>query len=160
MEPFMTIRKIISGGQTGADRAALDWAIENQIPHGGFCPTGRLAEDGPIPTSYALLETKTDKYPERTKLNVETSDATLVNVGDSKLTRGSKLTVTHAEKRQKPVLVVSAAGAEQPTDEQIAEVKAWLEEFAPEVLNVAGSRASTAPGVYAFTRALLTAAIS
>jgi hypothetical protein len=110
----MTIRKMISGGQTGADRAALDWAIENQVPHSGYCPKGRLAEDGPIPTSYALLETKTDKYPERTKLNVEASDATLVVVGESKLTRGSKLTVTHAQKKHKSVLVIYAAGAEQP----------------------------------------------
>ncbi|MCW1913076.1 putative molybdenum carrier protein [Luteolibacter sp. GHJ8] len=156
----MAIRKIISGGQTGADRAALDWAIENQIPHGGFCPMGRLAEDGPIPTSYALLETKTDKYPERTKLNVETSDATLVIVGDSKLTGGSKLTVTHAEKRQKPVLVVFAAGAEQPTDLQIDEVRTWLEDREPLALNVAGSRASTSPNVHAFTKALLGAVIS
>ena len=155
----MTPRKIISGGQTGADRAALDWAIENKVLHGGYCPKGRLAEDGPIPTSYALLETKTDKYPERTKLNVETSNATLVIVGESKLTRGSKLTVTHAEKKQKPVLVVLAAGSEQPTEAQVAEARSWLETHAPLALNVAGSRASTSPSVYAFTKALLDAAL-
>lgn len=156
----MTLRKIISGGQTGADRAALDWAVANKVLHGGYCPKGRLAEDGPIPTSYALVETKTDKYPERTKLNVETSNATLVIVGESKLTRGSKLTVTHAEKKQKPVLVVYSAGADQPTEAQAAEVKAWLEKHDPTMLNVAGSRASTSPNVYAFTRALLDAALT
>lgn len=157
----MNIRKIISGGQTGADRASLDWAIENSVLHGGYCPKGRLAEDGPIPTTYALLETKTDKYPERTKLNVEQSNATLVVVGSEgkKLTRGSKLTVTHAEKKQKPVLVVFTAGAEQPTEAQIAEVRGWLEKHTPMVLNVAGSRASTSPNVYAFTKVLLNAAI-
>jgi len=155
----MSIRKIISGGQTGADRAALEWAIENSILHGGYCPKGRLAEDGPIPTTYALLETKTNQYPERTKLNVETSNATLVIVGESKLTRGSKLTVTHAEKKQKPVLVVFAAGAEQATEAQVAEVRAWLEKHDPMVLNVAGSRASTSPNVYSFTKALLSATI-
>ena len=155
----MIIRKVISGGQTGADRAALEWAIENSILHGGYCPKGRLAEDGPIPTNYALLETKTDKYPERTKLNVEQSNATLVVVGESKLTRGSKLTVTHAEKKQKPVLVVFAAGAEQPTEAQVAEVRSWLEKHDPMVLNVAGSRASTSPNVYAFTKNLLSAVI-
>lgn len=155
----MKVRKIISGGQTGADRAALDWAIENQVLHGGYCPKGRLAEDGPIPTSYAMVETKTDKYPERTKLNVESSNATLVIV-DAKLTRGSKLTVSHAEKKQKPVLAVFAAGAEQPTEAQVAEVIAWLEKHDPMVLNVAGSRASTSSNVYAFTKALLDATLS
>lgn len=155
----MSIRKIISGGQTGADRAALQWAIDNKVLHGGYCPKGRLAEDGPIPTTYALLETKTDKYPERTKLNVEQSNVTLVIVGDSKLTRGSKLTVTHAEKKQKPVLVIFAAGAEQPTDAQVAEVRSWLEKHTPMVMNVAGSRASTSPHVYAFTKALLDAVL-
>lgn len=155
----MKIRKIISGGQTGADRASLDYALSAGILHGGYCPKGRLAEDGPIPTTYALLETKTDKYPERTKLNVEQSNATLVIVGESKLTRGSKLTVTHAEKKEKPVLVVFAAGAEQPTEAQVAEVRSWLEKHDPMVLNVAGSRASTSPNVYAFTRALLSATI-
>jgi hypothetical protein len=88
-----------------------------------YCPKGRLAEDGPIPTSYALTETKTDKYPERTKLNVETSNATLVVGGEAKPTRGSKLTVTHAEKKQKPVLTVFSAGADQPTEAQVAEVR-------------------------------------
>jgi predicted Rossmann fold nucleotide-binding protein DprA/Smf involved in DNA uptake len=155
----MTLRKIISGGQTGADRAALDWAIANKVLHGGHCPKGRLAEDGAIPTSYALLETKTDKYPERTKLNVETSNATLVIVGEAKLTRGSKLTVTHAEKKQKPVLTVFATGTEQPTEAQIAEVRAWLEKHDPMVLNVAGSRASTSPNAYAFTKALMDATL-
>lgn len=155
----MSIRKVISGGQTGADRAALDFAIENSVLQGGYCPKGRLAEDGPIPTTYALLETETDKYPERTKLNVEQSNATLVVVGESKLTRGSKLTVTHAEKKQKPVLTVFAAGAEQPTEAQVAEVRAWLEKHDPMVLNVAGSRASTSPNVYAFTWALLDAVL-
>ena len=155
----MSIRKIISGGQTGADRAALDWAIENKVLHGGLCPKGRLAEDGSIPTTYALVETKTDKYPERTKLNVETSNATLVIVGEAKLTRGSKLTVAHAEKKRKPVLTIFAAGAEQPTEAQVEEVRGWLEGHAPMVLNVAGSRASTSPNVYAFTKALLGAVL-
>lgn len=129
---LMTLRKIISGGQTGADKAALDWAISSNVLHGGYCPKGRLAEDGPIPTSYALGETKTDKYPKRTKLNVEQSNATLVIVGESKLTRGSKLTVTHAEKKQKPVLVVFAAGAGQPTEAQVAEVRGWLGKHDPD----------------------------
>lgn len=155
----MSIRKIVSGGQTGADRGALEWAVDNKVLHGGYCPKGRLAEDGPIPTTYALTETKTDKYPERTKLNVEQSNATLVVVGESKLTRGSKLTVTHAEKKQKPCLVVFAAGQTAPTLEQVSEAKEWLEKHDPMVLNVAGSRASTSPNVYDFTKALLSAVL-
>ena len=70
--------KIISGGQTGADRAALDFAISRQIPHGDWCPRGRLATDGVLSSHYLLLETESDGYRQRTKLNVRDSDTTLV----------------------------------------------------------------------------------
>ena len=74
----MMITKIISGGQTGADRAALDFAIKMKIPHGGWIPKGRLAEDGPLPEKYQLLEMSTTSYPKRTEQNVIDSDATLI----------------------------------------------------------------------------------
>lgn len=74
----MRIEKVISGGQTGADRAALDAAIAAGIPHGGWCPRGRLAEDGRISSRYQLRETLSNGYPERTRLNVECADATLI----------------------------------------------------------------------------------
>lgn len=72
------IAKVISGGQTGADRAALDWACENGVPHGGWCPKGRMAADGPLAPHYQLCETDSAGYRQRTKLNVRDSDATLV----------------------------------------------------------------------------------
>jgi len=72
------IEKIVSGGQTGADRAALDWAIEHGIPHGGWCPKGRRAEDGPIDGRYQLQETPTANYVERTKSNARDTDGTVV----------------------------------------------------------------------------------
>ena len=68
------IAKVISGGQTGADRAALDWACENGVPHGGWCPKGRMAADGPLAPHYQLCETDSAGYRQRTKLNVRDSD--------------------------------------------------------------------------------------
>lgn len=72
------IDKIVSGGQTGADRAALDWAIKSRIPHGGWCPKGRLAEDGPIPIRYELTETPSENYLQRTEWNVSVTPETLL----------------------------------------------------------------------------------
>ena len=72
------IERIISGGQIGVDRAALDWAIAHNIQHGGWCPTGRRAEDGIIPERYRLREAPGRNYQQRTKWNVRDSDATLI----------------------------------------------------------------------------------
>ena len=96
--------KIFAGGQTGADRAALDWAIANGIPHGGGCPKGRRAEDGWIPDDYRLRETASADYPERTARNVMDSDGTVIFTLVSKLGRGSRLTVKLAQKHAKPWL--------------------------------------------------------
>ena len=74
----MEVKKIISGGQTGVDRAGLDFAIENQIPHGGYCPKGRRSEDGKIPDNYNLIETATSNYKERTEKNLIELDGTLI----------------------------------------------------------------------------------
>jgi Circularly permutated YpsA SLOG family len=74
---FVMIQKIVSGGQTGADRTALDWAIWHDIPHGGWCPKGRKAEDGPIGSNYLLKETPTSSYPQRTEGMFETRMAPL-----------------------------------------------------------------------------------
>jgi hypothetical protein len=82
------IKKIISGGQTGADRAALDFAIYHDIRHGGWCPKGRLAEDGMIERRYELQETSSKSYPQRTEKNVRDSDGTAIFA--QKLTGGSK----------------------------------------------------------------------
>ena len=83
---------IVSGGQTGADRAGLDFAIENGIPHGGWCPNGRKAIDGPIDEKYQLEETPSSNYPQRTEWNARDSDATVIFTLSGTLTGGSKLT--------------------------------------------------------------------
>ena len=94
--------KIISGGQTGADRAALDWAIFHDVLHGGWCPKGRKAEDGPVAGHYALKETPSASYPQRTQWNVRDSDGTVIFTMATKLTGGSKLTADAAKKFGKP----------------------------------------------------------
>jgi hypothetical protein len=97
--PF--VRRIVSGGQTGADRAALDWAIDNGIEHGGYCPSGRLAEDGPVLARYLLTELTGAGYRQRTRRNVEAGDATLVlNLGA--LDGGTYQTVLFAERAKRP----------------------------------------------------------
>ena len=97
------LKKIISGGQSGADRAALDFAIKMEIPHGGWIPKGRLAEDGPLPSKYNLKEMRTKSYPRRTEKNVVDSDGTLI-VSHGKLTGGSQYTMDMAILHDKPWL--------------------------------------------------------
>lgn len=92
------IQKIISGGQTGADRTALDWAIEHDIPHGGWCPAERRAEDGVIPERYRLQETPAHNYEQRTRWNVHDSDATLIVSLAEELSGGTLATRQWAEK--------------------------------------------------------------
>ena len=94
--------KIVSGGQTGADRAALDWAIFHDIPHGGWCPKGRKAEDGILSAQYQLTETPSASYPQRTQWNVRDSDGTVIFTISAKLSGGSKLTADAAIKFGKP----------------------------------------------------------
>jgi len=116
-EPSMGLAdvKIISGRQTGADRAALDFAIANGIPHGGWCPKGRKAEDGPIDSRYQLEETPSADYAQRTEWNVRDSDGTVVFSIAAALTGGSKKTVELAQRHQKPVLHLSQeAGPASP----------------------------------------------
>ena len=134
--------KIISGGQTGVDRAALDVALELQIPCGGWCPQGRRAEDGPIPEHYPLQETPWDGYPQRTEWNVRDSDGTLI-ITTKEPDRGTKLTVELAEQKKKPHLVVN------PLNEEDLELtRQWLKRHEIETLNVAGPRESSTPGIY------------
>src|SRR6516225_901027 len=97
--------KIISGGQTGVDRAALDFAIRHGLEHGGWCPKGRKAEDGAIPRRYHLQETDSPEYAERTVKNILAADATLIIVREEPLTGGTALTFELAEKHGRPVLV-------------------------------------------------------
>jgi len=136
---------IISGGQTGVDRAALDFAIAHGIPHGGWCPLGRRAEDGVLDARYRLRETESKNYRQRTRRNVADSDATLIlNLGE--LADGSLATQQFAEREDKPVYVV-ALGAEDLSAE-VARVGEWLAAHSIAVLNIAGPRESKRPGVY------------
>jgi hypothetical protein len=134
---------IISGGQTGADRAGLDWAIKHNIPHGGWCPKGRKSLDGPLDSKYLLKETPSAEYLERTEWNVRDSDATVVFTLAEKATGGSQKTLTFARKHKKPFLHVhrGTLGASE-------KLRAFLEKHSVRRLNVAGSRESKEPGIY------------
>jgi len=141
--------KIVSGGQTGVDRGVLDAAIELQAPHGGWCPRGRLAEDGRIPGRYRLQETDSPKYHVRTRQNVLDSDATLI-LCRGPVSGGTELTLRLARQYGKPSRVVDLAADPQPE-----EVCDWLQEHRVEVLNVAGPRESLSPGIAADAREFL-----
>lgn len=137
------LEKIISGGQTGADRAGLDVALAVHLPVGGWCPKGRRAEDGPIPDRYPLVETLEHNYQTRTRRNIEDADGTLIlNLG--KLDGGTALTANHARQIGKPCLVMALEAGIEP-----AVFQDWLEANHITVLNVAGPRESKRPGVYA-----------
>jgi hypothetical protein len=149
----MIVEKIISGGQTGVDRAALDVALEIGIPCGGWCPKGRRAEDGGIPARYPLVETDSTSYPVRTEMNVRDSDGTLI-LTRGRPDRGTALTIGLARRFKKPFRVVDFEGEADP-----GHVAAWIAENSIKVLNVAGPRESSSKGIGAeagrFLRQLL-----
>jgi hypothetical protein len=145
---------IISGGQTGADRAALDFAIAHGIPHGGWCPLGRRAEDGVLDPRYRLRETESKNYRQRTRRNVADGDATLIlNLGE--LADGSLATRQLAERADKPVCVVALDAGDLAAE--VARVGEWLAAHSIAVLNIAGPRESKRPGVYRKALAFLEA---
>jgi hypothetical protein len=143
------IARIVSGGQTGVDRAALDAAIRYDIPCGGWCPRGRLAEDGTIPLCYPLEETSSSLYEERTTRNVRDSDGTLVLTWGPP-SQGTAFTVQMAQAHRKPCLVIDL---ENECD--IKPVHTWLQDHHIRALNVAGPRASKCPHIYALASAFL-----
>ena len=146
-------KKIITGGQTGADRAAFDFALENDIAIGGFIPKNRIAEDGEVPAKYEnLIETETENYAERTKLNVQNSDATLI-LSQGKLAGGSLLTKEYAEKYQKPFLHIDFF--EMNTEQAAKKTKNWLMSIDCQILNIAGSRHSEDTEIYNKTQNFL-----
>ena len=149
----MNIKKIISGGQTGVDRAALDFALENMIDCGGYCPKGRRAEDGVINPKYPLTETRTIEYAERTEMNVVYSDATLLIMRSKILAGGSKLTFELTHKYNKALLILNLNHTLRTNKRKF---KNWTAENHIETLNIAGPRESTEPGIYAETIELLT----
>jgi len=145
------LERIVSGRQTGADRAALDWAIAQNIPHGGWCPKGRRAEDGQIDIRYYLKETPSSDYLQRTEWNVRDSDGTVIFTIKAALTGGSKKTAEFARKHSKPCLDLSEETSADPG----SELRAFIEANGIKILNVAGSRASKEPGVAAFVMQVL-----
>ena len=147
------VDRIISGGQTGVDRAALDVALDLGIPCGGWCPRGRKAEDGVIAVHYPLREIQSTDYSERTAYNVVEADATLI-LSRGTPTGGTALTAKIARRNSKPCLIVDLRG----TPDSCA-VRGWIEDIHAAILNVAGPRESGCPGIYAqatrFLRQLL-----
>ena len=137
------MKKVVSGGQTGADRAGLDVAMVFNIPVGGWCPKGRKAEDGPIDRKYPLQETKSDEYRVRTELNVRESDGTLIFTSGKPCGGGTALTIENAKELGKPFLVVDLKLVKR-----VDMVKEWLIANNIEILNIAGPRASEKNDIY------------
>ena len=146
------IERIVSGGQTGVDRAALDAALRLGLPCGGWCPRGRRAEDGTIESRYPLRETPSEDYAQRTEWNVRDSDGTLV-ITRGTPAGGTALTIAVARRLRKPLLVAKLDEPGLP-----ASVRRWAERHAIATLNVAGPRESQRPGIQAEARQLLLAA--
>ena len=145
--------EVVSGGQTGVDRAALDAALGLGLKVGGWCPEGRRAEDGPIAARYPLRDTPTADYAQRTEWNVRDSDATLI-LYRGELTGGSARTAGHAREWGRPLLALDLVAHPDP-----AVAADWARRHGVRVLNVAGPRESGAPGIYAEARAWLDACL-
>ncbi len=148
------VDKIISGGQTGVDRAGLDVAISLGIDHGGWCPKGRRAEDGRIPECYRLMETDSEEYAIRTDRNVVDSDGTLI-LYITTLRGGTELTYRLTQKHGKPHCLVDLRDP-QPA----AATRQWIGENGIRVLNIAGPRAGQNEGIYELARVYLESVLS
>lgn len=145
--------KIISGGQTGVDRAALDAAIALGIPHGGWCPKGRRAElETVIPEKYDLRETESREFEERTKLNIRDSDGTIILVDETpiKVTDGTILTIETIQQSNKPYLIIDLS-----KETELEKLVFWINDSNIKTLNIAGPRESQAPGIYTSSFKLL-----
>jgi hypothetical protein len=139
------IKRIISGGQTGADRAALDFAIKMDLPHGGWVPKGRMAEDGSIPAQYHLTEMPSKSHSKLTEKNVVDSDGSLI-VSHGRLTGGSQYTMDMAIMHSRPWLHINLN--ETTVLEAAQQVIDWALSNRIETLNVAGPRESKDPMIY------------
>jgi hypothetical protein len=144
--------KIISGGQTGADRAALEFAVLHGLRHGGWCPKGRKAEDGVIPRRYRLKETGSTRYDVRTRWNVRDSEATVILSLTRRLRAGTKRTAHLARQMHKPLLVITPG----PDARKLARLlDHFLTQHDVRILNVAGPRASEQPAIGQFVCEIL-----
>ena len=147
------IHRIVSGGQTGVDRGALDAAISLGMEHGGWCPRGRLAEDGQVPDIYELVETDSPDYPVRTEQNVIDSDATLI-LYRNRVSGGTNFTYRMAKKHKRPYLLIDLDNGQD-----VDGVRAWLLANGVSVLNVAGPRESSSVGIGREAREFLLAVL-
>lgn len=143
------ITHIVSGGQTGVDRAALDVALRLGVPCGGWCPRGRLAEDGRLSPIYPLQETDSPDYAVRTEWNVRDSDGTLI-LSRGPLTGGTAYTLACTRKHGRPCLIIDLNTTPTTTP-----VHTWLREHAITTLNIAGPRESTSPGIHTLASSLI-----
>jgi hypothetical protein len=142
----------MSGGQTGVDRAALDWALRSGIANGGWCPAGRRAEDGVIDPHYLLKETPSRRYEQRTRWNVRDSDGTLI-LNRGSLEGGTNLTLEIARRLHKPALLVTLDAGCLPS--HALNATQWIGENSIHSLNVAGPRENRRPGIYSEALAFL-----
>jgi hypothetical protein len=148
--------RILAGGQTGVDRAALEWALAHGVSHGGWCPKDRKAEDGRIPSRFRLRETRSRSYAVRTRWNVRDSDGTVIFSRSRRLAGGTRWTVAAARQLGKPWLhLAGALGAARAA----RQLDAFLRRHHIAVLNIAGPRASEEPGAGRFAAAVLARAL-
>jgi len=146
------IEAIISGGQTGADRAALDFALERGLEIQGYCPRGRRADDGPLDAKYPLQETESADYPPRNRLNVSLADATIIFNGLPAYSPGTQRTIKFAREHKKEFKVLRGF---PDVMKDVADLKHWLKKHSPQKLNVAGNAEAKCPGIYAHVLAVL-----
>ena len=146
---------VMSGGQTGVDRAALDWALAAGFPCGGFCPAERLAEDGRIPDRYPLTALNSKSYPPRTRKNIATSDGTVIFAESAQLEGGTALTAAIAHAMSKPLLVLTRGDVDG-----VGTLKRWMSTHRVFWLNVAGPRASKGADLTTLVWTTLDAAVA
>jgi len=153
LEKLLTVEKIISGGQTGADRGALDFALLADISHTGYVPKGRRAEDGRVPDRYEMIEMATSDYRPRTAANIKAADMTVIFM-DGKVTssRGTAMTLGVARKFKKPHVVLHI---DKGIHENAKELRTALLMYKPKSINVAGHRESHSPGLQSYVKLVL-----
>ena len=145
--------KIVSGAQTGVDRAALDAAMAMKVEAGGWCPEGRKAEDGVIPGQYPVIELPNSDYRQRTKQNVLDSDGTVIIYFDSP-SGGTELTILFCIQEHKNYILIDACELE--IERACFKILDFIKRHSIKVLNVAGPRASGEPAAYEYARQLIT----